>query len=1543
MARKIPERRAGGINSMLVPASTGRSSRSELGAIVYFCAGLFVTLAIASYDPRDPSFNVVTSRPQISNLCGLVGSHVADALVQAFGFSSMLVAVCFGLLGARTLLTEKSRLRWTDVLAAVVVISATSSLLNRLGVGRILGVTLEHPGGALGILLHTSFLHYLGKAGEILVGVTLMTVSLLHLAKVSASGVCRSVVSAWSSALKGLHRAVSRTAFRRGTPRQGDNSCDPTRVDRVSPLSPSPFTAAWEPAPSPPRASPNPGSEPGVAPIPASVMVSVSRSDDCFSAPDPRIEVDSLLDRPGPCTSDIEESSWARISCLPQDGEALLEWDSANPLSEEPLEPYILEWQDEPSPPLQAARPETVNNPSAFDETESKDVRQLLATIEGYLEEKRVPARLMSIPEEIDIPLDLDDGEPAAQPILPATLSPRQEAGPLYAGPVQTASRASRRAPEAKSVPVAPSEDRSNAQPACVASVIASRIENCRKSHPHRPLSPPIKGGETQTPSPHARGKGEGDLGRFHKPANCSVHDFKQGDCRACAPDATRNVTADVTNPEVFRQETQAGTVSLRAANDHVGEAQVDSPVRAGVRIPSRGPDSGFRPTGGENSPPDDFKDRGAGGETSTVHSDPCVRAAGPRSLGDEQAPPDPVQMACLTPDSRGGGEPVCADVAAGPRTTVTDAGRYDARPARQHPSDLMQGIIECFSGEPAGDSSLECPADLSADDPLGLLDEICIDDLEFPDVPVDPTDVPPEADSGCKTDCDGPALASTAEQCSPLTPKHDTSQERFGPSSPVPMEEEKAANPASESCLSEPSAPSDPAAVPDESPESQLSVREHDRQKLGAGQSHADDVTAFACETALPEAEALDPDDEEDWDEFEAESDLEGDLTEDALHVVSDDDTDSMGFSPVFAMEEAEEDPALDPERWEQSHPDDLGDLDMTVAAEDAEQESMEAIPASTVPDEDEPHAAICCSVVLDDDEEPEPLLDRHMAQETPARAPVTDGRAPRDDPEDEAPVGVCPTQSSEGAIAPHVSSHIDTVGEPTRSFVVAKRADDERCGRPRLARTPEQDDYQLPPTSVLESPPESDRTVDEEVLATQAAVLERKLLDLGVRGEVVEIHPGPVITMFEVSLGPGIPLRKILNMADDLAMALKSGSTRIVAPIAGKDTVGIEVPNQNREIVYFREVVESPTFANSRAPLKMAVGKGIDGQPFSTSLARMPHLLIAGATGTGKSVGLNCLICSWLMSHHPDDLKLILVDPKKLELSYYQDIPHLLHPVVTDPEVVPKVLNWAIREMERRYDLLSQAGAKNIDGYNKRVLAGDLEPGLDGEEPEKLPYIVIIVDELAELMMVAAKDIEVAIARLAQMARAAGIHLILATQRPSVDVITGLIKANFPARLSFQVSAKADSRTILDTVGAEHLLGRGDLLFLPPGTAKLTRLHGAFVSENDIKNVVDFIKVQRAPVYLEEITKQASPEPAGGPASDLALDPKYDEAVELVSKLGHASISLIQRHMRIGYNRAARIVEAMEAEGIIGPSDGTSRPREVLVGSLQHLDAAT
>lgn len=569
---------------------------------------------------------------------------------------------------------------------------------------------------------------------------------------------------------------------------------------------------------------------------------------------------------------------------------------------------------------------------------------------------------------------------------------------------------------------------------------------------------------------------------------------------------------------------------------------------------------------------------------------------------------------------------------------------------------------------------------------------------------------------------------------------------------------------------------------------------------------------------------------------------------------------------------------------------------------------------------------------------DEPRPLVIAEAPELRAAQLSEEDLYGAIDDYLKAAPLCLPRQDEAHVAICAPVPVALPPAPTPPREIAVTERADAlMTSGEPFYAQA-ESEDYVLPPVDLLDQISHIDRDVDAGALTANATIVERKLSDLGVQASVVAVHPGPVITMYELSLAPGVPLRRVMNMADDLAMALKSGSTRVVAPIPGKDTVGVEVPNLNREVVQFREIIESQTFREAPGELKMALGKRIDGQPFATSLLRMPHLLIAGATGTGKSVGLNSLICSWLMSCRPDDVKFLLVDPKKLELSYYQDIPHLLHPVVTDPDKVPAVLGWAIREMERRYDLLSLVGARNIAGYNQMLAQGRVPPNPDGAPAAKLPYIVIIVDELAELMMVCAKDIEISIARLAQMARASGIHLILATQRPSVDVITGVIKANFPARLSYQVSARADSRTILDTVGAEHLLGMGDMLFMPPGTAKLIRLHGAFISEDEIRRIVDFVKAQRRPQYLQEISMTMAGEgKQSGP--DLGYDEKYDEAVDLVTRLGHASISLIQRHMRIGYNRAARIMETMESEGLVGASDGTSRPREVLVRSLSHI----
>ena len=474
----------------------------------------------------------------------------------------------------------------------------------------------------------------------------------------------------------------------------------------------------------------------------------------------------------------------------------------------------------------------------------------------------------------------------------------------------------------------------------------------------------------------------------------------------------------------------------------------------------------------------------------------------------------------------------------------------------------------------------------------------------------------------------------------------------------------------------------------------------------------------------------------------------------------------------------------------------------------------------------------------------------------------------------------------------------------------------------------------FKLPSIAFLDDPEIRASQFDTEHLQSQARLLEKTLEDFGVKGSVTAISPGPVITTFEYEPAPGVKINKIVNLSDDLSLALKALSIRIVAPIPGKAVIGIEIPNIDRQVVRFKEIVVSPAFEKSRSCLSLCMGKDIVGNPVVAELDRMPHLLIAGATGTGKSVGLNAMICSLLYKSTPDQVKLIMIDPKRIELSLYDGISHLITPVVTDVKKATNALFWAVREMERRYQLLSEHKARNITQFNQKMEKA--KPGPDGVKPEKLPLIVIIIDELADLMMVASRDVEVALTRLAQMARASGIHLILATQRPSVDVLTGIIKANFPTRLSFQVSSRIDSRTIIDSNGAESLLGNGDMLLLPPGTAKLQRIHGAYISEEELTRIIEFLKEQKPPEYNTTITEAISEEENGSAAEDH--DERYDDAVALVTKTRQASISMVQRHLRIGYNRAARIIETMEKEGVIGPSDGV-KAREVLARGYDDI----
>jgi S-DNA-T family DNA segregation ATPase FtsK/SpoIIIE len=490
----------------------------------------------------------------------------------------------------------------------------------------------------------------------------------------------------------------------------------------------------------------------------------------------------------------------------------------------------------------------------------------------------------------------------------------------------------------------------------------------------------------------------------------------------------------------------------------------------------------------------------------------------------------------------------------------------------------------------------------------------------------------------------------------------------------------------------------------------------------------------------------------------------------------------------------------------------------------------------------------------------------------------------------------------------------------------------------------------FQLPPLSLLEAEVEKRQKIDRDSLIMNSRILENKLLDYGVEGRVVEVRPGPVITVYEFEPAPGVKVSKIVNLADDLALALSALSIRIVAPIPGKSVVGIEVPNTNRETVFLKEIIDSDPFRGSKSKLSFGLGKDIAGDPSIVDLGRMPHLLVAGSTGSGKSVFINSMICSVLFKATPEEVRFLMIDPKMLELSNYEGIPHLLLPVVTNPKKAAIALKWLVDEMERRYNVLAEKGVRNIEHYHQRMEKELKEKGkvykrkgnhLEGdeekapEEMERIPYIVVVIDELADLMMISSREVEESITRLAQMARAVGIHLLLATQRPSVDVLTGIIKANFPARISFQVTSKVDSRTILDTIGAEHLLGAGDMLFLPPGSSKLIRIHGAFVSSGEINRIVEFLKKQGKPSYDSSILLEVKKEKEEA-AGDDEYDEKYDEAVAFVAETGQASISLIQRRFRIGYNRAARIVEKMEEEGVVGPSDGV-KPREVLVKKIE------
>ncbi len=478
----------------------------------------------------------------------------------------------------------------------------------------------------------------------------------------------------------------------------------------------------------------------------------------------------------------------------------------------------------------------------------------------------------------------------------------------------------------------------------------------------------------------------------------------------------------------------------------------------------------------------------------------------------------------------------------------------------------------------------------------------------------------------------------------------------------------------------------------------------------------------------------------------------------------------------------------------------------------------------------------------------------------------------------------------------------------------------------------------FPFPPHELLQAAPEINLKNREarQVMEQKGEALMACLENFGIHGELVRITPGPVVTMYAVRPAAGTRVNKISNLNDDIALSLKAISIRIQAPIPGSDTVGIEIPNDIREMVNFREILQSLAFSSADGPLKMIIGKNIAGKPYIAELSKMPHLLVAGATGAGKSVGLNTILLSLLYTNQPDEMQLLLIDPKRIEMAVYADLPHLVHPVVTEMQHAKTALEWAVHEMDRRYECMARLGVRNIIGYNQKLRTLDKEypqqKPVEIAELEQLPYLVIIIDELADLMLTAAREVETSIVRLAQLARAAGIHMILATQRPSVDVVTGIIKANFPCRISFQVTSKHDSRTILDMVGAEHLLGKGDMLFKPSG-GKLQRLHGPFVHDEEVQSVVEYWKSLAPPNYTVDFSAWGSEQSEAKATAniDTGGDALYAEVLAFVEEQGKVSISLVQRRFKIGFNKAALMVEQLERDGIVGPADG-SKPRTLL-----------
>ncbi|HZX66835.1 MAG TPA: DNA translocase FtsK 4TM domain-containing protein [Myxococcales bacterium] len=584
--------------------------------------------------------------------------------------------------------------------------------------------------------------------------------------------------------------------------------------------------------------------------------------------------------------------------------------------------------------------------------------------------------------------------------------------------------------------------------------------------------------------------------------------------------------------------------------------------------------------------------------------------------------------------------------------------------------------------------------------------------------------------------------------------------------------------------------------------------------------------------------------------------------------------------------------------------------------------------------------------------------------------RLPVASASEPPPKQEDRPPIEPVPPPTIV-VPRPALPREGERAPEPRKEPVVARPAPEAAAETPSPRRAASytlhggRTSFTLPPISLLTGEAQALLPIDREGLTATAEKLRQKLASFGIQGQVTRIRPGPVVTMFEFLPASGVKVSRIASLADDLAMAMEAMRVRIVAPIPGKGVVGIEIPNKERQLVVLRELCEQEAFQKSQSKLAMCLGKDIEGMPYIADLGRMPHLLIAGTTGSGKSVAVNSMIVSMLLRATPEEVRFLMVDPKMLELSVYEGIPHLLLPVVTDAKKAAMALRWAVEEMERRYQLLAECGVRNIASYNKKVekegdgallrhnrsvrekkpaepaeaegTQGDL-PLDSGREPlRRLPYLVLIIDELADLMMVASREVETYIARLAQMARAAGIHLMVATQRPSTDVVTGVIKANFPARISFQVASRHDSGTIINAPGAENLLGMGDMLILPPGTSTLTRVHGPYVEEKEINAVVEYWKAQGAPVYDPSILRPRADED-GLADDDEGPDELYDHAIAAVADMRFVSISLLQRKLRVGYNRAARMIERMEREGIVGPADG-AKPREVLIRPVGEM----